>query len=88
MSQDAIISVQMYYIHAHVLMREEKEGRKKQAWSNKQQDKETQHPKKNELPRVGLESTYVLERRMCMYMYMYVRTILSRVQSVVVSNPT
>ena len=31
------------YIHVHVLMRDEKEGRKKQARSNKQQGKATQH---------------------------------------------
>ena len=30
-------------IHVHVLMRDEKEGRKNQAWSNKQQGKATQH---------------------------------------------
>ena len=44
-------------------MRDEKEGRKKQARSNKQQGKATQHTqgshfsKKNELPQVGLEPT-------------------------------
>ena len=52
-------------------MRDEKEGRKKQARSNKQQGKATQHtqgmltfPKKNELPRVGLKPTtlYTLDR--------------------------
>ena len=31
------------YMLLHVLMRDEKEGRKKQARSNKQQDKATQH---------------------------------------------
>ena len=56
----------------HVLMRDEKEERKKQARSNKQQGKATQYtqfkavtfPKKNELPRVGLEPTtlYTLDR--------------------------
>ena len=30
------------YMYIHVLMRDEKEGRKKQAWSNKQQGKATQ----------------------------------------------
>ena len=53
----------------HVLMRDEKEGRKKQGMSNKQ-DKATHHtqavtfPKKNELPQVGLEPTtlYTLDR--------------------------
>ena len=50
-------------------MRDEKEGRKKQAWSNKQQGKVTQHTqgsnfKKNELPQVGLEPHNT-------YMYMY-----------------
>ena len=53
-------------------MRDEKEGRKKQARSNKQQFKAKPHstpkavtfPKKNELPRVGLEPTtlYTLDR--------------------------
>ena len=33
----------MYNVHAHVVMRDEKEGRKKQARSNKQQGKATQH---------------------------------------------
>ena len=49
----------------HVLMRDEKEERKKQARSNKQTNKAKQHsipkavtfPKKNELPQVGLEPT-------------------------------
>ena len=31
------------HVHVHVLMRDEKDGRKKQARSNKQQDKATQH---------------------------------------------
>ena len=31
------------YVYIHVLMRDEKEGRKKQARSNKQQGKATQH---------------------------------------------
>ena len=54
------------------LMRDEKEGRKKQARLNKQQGKATQHstpkvvtfPKKNGLPQVGLEPTtlYTLDR--------------------------
>ena len=49
--------------HVQVLMRIEKEERKKQARSNKQQGKATQHTQgshfsqKNELPRVGLEPT-------------------------------
>ena len=30
-------------VYIYVLMRDEKEGRKKQAWSNKQQGKATQH---------------------------------------------
>ena len=56
--------------------RDEKEGRKKQARSNK--NKAKQHstpkavtfPKKNELPRVGLEPTtlYTLDRALHMYM--------------------
>ena len=37
------------YIHVHVLMRDEKEGRKKQAWSNKQQSKATQHTQGSDL---------------------------------------
>ena len=55
-------------MYIHVLMRDEKEGRKKQARSNKQQGKATQHTEgshfKNELPRVGLEPTtlYTLDR--------------------------
>ena len=54
-------------------MRDEKEGRKKQARSNKQQGKATQHthtpkavtfPKINQLPQVGLEpkTFYTLDR--------------------------
>ena len=53
-------------------MTDEKEGREKQARSNKQTNKAKQHstpkavtfPKKNELPRVGLEPTtpYTLDR--------------------------
>ena len=52
------------YIHVHVLIRDEKEGRKKQARSNKQtNNKAKQHstlktvtfPNKNELPRVGFK---------------------------------
>ena len=61
----------------------ENEGRKKQARSNKQQGKATQHTQgshfsktKNELPRVGLEPTtlYTLDKalyQLSMYMYMY-----------------
>ena len=55
------------YIHTyiHVLMRDEKEGRKKEASKVKQTNKAKQHstpkavtcPKKNELPQVGLEPT-------------------------------
>ena len=48
--------------HIHVLMRDEKEGRKKQARSSKQQGKATQavtFPKKNELPRVWEMYVYV-----------------------------
>ena len=45
----------------YVLERDEKEGRKKQARSNKQQSKVTQHTQGshflNELPRVGFEPT-------------------------------
>ena len=53
------------HVHVHVSMRDEKEGKKKQARSNKQTNKAQQHstpkavtfPKKNELPQVGLEPT-------------------------------
>ena len=63
------------HVYIHVLMRDEKEGRKKQARSNKQQGKATQHTQgshfsKNELPQVRLEPTtlYTLNRcTMCMY---------------------
>ena len=52
-------------MYIHVLMRDEKEERKKQARSCKQTNKAKQHstpkavtfPKKNELPRVELEPT-------------------------------
>ena len=59
-------------MYMYMLMRDEKEGRKMQARSNKQQLKAKQHntpkavtfPMKNELPRVGLEPTtlYTLDR--------------------------
>ena len=65
----ALLFVAYIHVHVHVLMTDEKEGRKKHARSNKQEDKATQHtqgtfPKKNELPKVGLESTtlYTLAR--------------------------
>ena len=58
-------------------MRDEKEGRKKQGQTN---NKAKQHstpkavtfPRKNELPRVGLEPTTLYSREcyVCMYMYM------------------
>ena len=54
--------IRMKVHRMHVLMRDEKEGRK-QARSNKQQGKATQHtqgshfPDKNELPQVGLKPT-------------------------------
>ena len=65
-----------YNIHVLLIMRDEKEGRKKQARSYKQQGKAIHHnqgshfskeshfPKKNELPQVGLEPTtlYTLDR--------------------------
>ena len=58
-------------IHVHVIMRDEKEGRKKQARSNEQiRQSNTAHsrqavtfPKKNELPRVGLEPTTLYSRQ-------------------------
>ena len=60
----------LLYTHVHVLMREEKEGRKKQARSNNIKAKQhstpkgVTFPKKNELPRVGLEpkTLYTLDR--------------------------
>ena len=73
-SKCTYIHVHVHYlcVHVivHVLMRDEKEGIKKQARSNKQQGKATQHTQgsqKNELPRVGLEPTtlYTLD----MYVY-------------------
>ena len=60
-------------------MRDEKEERKKQARSNKQTNKAKQHstpkavtfPRKNELPRVGLEPTtlYTLDRALYQLSY-------------------
>ena len=60
-------------------MRDEKEGRKKEASKIKQTNKAKQHgtpkavtfPRKNELPRVGLEPTtlYTLDRTHVQYMY-------------------
>ena len=38
---DLLMSYMNIYMHVHVLMRDEKEERKKQARSNKQQGKET-----------------------------------------------
>ena len=68
------LQVQLYtcMLVIHVLMRDEKEERKKQAWSNKHTNKAKQHstpkaillPEKNEVPRVGLKPTTL------MYMYM------------------
>ena len=62
-------SVASLYIRMYVLMRDEKEGRKKQGQTN---NKAKQHsapkavtfPKKNELPRVRLEPTtlYTVDR--------------------------
>ena len=68
----------------HVLMRDEKEGRKKQARSNKQQGKATQHtqgmhtfPKKNELPRVELHV------QSCVYLYTpYISVVVMKIVSV------
>ena len=65
------------YMYVHVLMSNEKEGRKKQARSNKQQGKQhstpkaVAFPKKNELPRVGLKTTtlYTLERALYQLSY-------------------
>ena len=65
----------MYYVHVYIihvvmlLMRDEKEERKKQARSNKQTNKAKQHstpkavtfPKKNELPQVPCTSEAIFE---------------------------
>ena len=66
-----IVLLHAYTYTCMFLMRDEKEGRKKQARSNKQKKakkhstpKAVTFPKKNELPRVGLEPTtlYTLDR--------------------------
>ena len=57
------------------LMRDDKEGRKKQARSNKQHNtpKTITFPKKNELPRVGLvHLSSVLHVHVCTCIYMHV----------------
>ena len=56
------------YMYIHVLMRDEKEGRSKQGQTNNKAKKHSTptaitYPRKNELPRVGLEST------ICTYTY-------------------
>ena len=53
------------YMYIHVVMRDEKEGKKKQARSNKQHGKATQHTQ-------GSQSLFL--RKMSMYMYV---TIMS-----------
>ena len=45
--QEPINAITNPFIIIHVLMRDEKEGRKKQARSNKQQGKATQHTQGN-----------------------------------------
>ena len=52
------------HVNVHVLMRDEKEGRSKQARSAKQHStpKAVTFPKKNELPRVGLKPTTLYTR--------------------------
>ena len=77
---EPVTSHSLYVYNVHVLMRDEKEGRKKQASSNKQTNKAKQHstpkavtfPKKNELPQVGFEPTtlYTLDRALN-HMYVY-----------------
>ena len=58
------------HVHAIYMLVRDAEGRKKQARSNKQTNKATQYtqgshfPKKNELPRVGLEP-------MCIHVHVY-----------------
>ena len=72
-------------------MRYEKEGRKKQARSNKQQGKATQHTqgshKKNELPRVGLEPTtlYTLDRA---HVYVHILKVKNKIYSVTIIDCT
>ena len=74
-------------LHVHVLMRDEKEGRKKQARSNN--NKAKQHstpkavtcPKKNELLQVGLEPTtlHTIDRTLYQLSYqssMYIHVML------------
>ena len=66
-----VVQVPMYLLHMHVF-NERCEGRKKEASKVKQTNKTKQHsthkavtfPRKNELPRVGLEPTtlYTLDR--------------------------
>ena len=61
--------------NVHVLMRDEKEGRSKQGQTNNKAEqhstpKAVTFPKKNELPRVGLEPTtyteqYVSLQKLC-----------------------
>ena len=66
---------QSEYIYVHVLMRDKKEERKKQARSNKQtRQSNTAHPRqsqKNELPRVGLKpkTLYNLDRALYQLSY-------------------
>ena len=57
------------YMYMYII-RDEKEGRKKQARSNKQQGKATQHTQGSHFSRVGLEPTtlYTLDRALY-YLY-------------------
>ena len=76
----------IYILYIHVLMRDEKEE-KKEVSKVKQTNKAKQHstpkavtfPKKNELPRVGLEHT-------TLYTYMYMKLAVSLFENVALST--
>ena len=87
-----ILHVYVYvYIHIHVLMRDEKEGRKKQARSNKQQGKVTQHTQGSHFSKEkwaasgGTWTHDTLHSRQSAlplnYMYMYMYSLYRRLQS-------
>ena len=71
-------------MYIYMLMRDEKEGRKKQARSNKQQGKATQHNQcnhfSNELPHIFMRMytctctfiIYTIYTMSYIYMYMYI----------------
>ena len=78
------------YMHVHVLMRDEKEGRKKQARSNKLQGKATQYPQASPLALEKRRSNMYLVRNLSKfsseaaqlrtYMYMYIYTCVMLLQ--------